>query len=59
MKTFWLVVDGSHVGDLNWLGEYLLDTRGHRVELVPAFTPIMSSCAVKGSTGRVRQPRQL
>jgi hypothetical protein len=44
----WLVVAGSPVEDPNWPGEYVLDTRSHRADLVKAFTPVMSTCADKG-----------
>jgi hypothetical protein len=48
LKSAWLVVNGKNVGDPNWPGEYMLDTKGHRTELVNAFTAVMSRCAAKG-----------
>jgi len=48
LKASWLVVKGSYVEDPGWPGEYMLDTKGHRTQLVAAFRTVMSSCATKG-----------
>ena len=48
LKSLWLVVNGKNVEDPEWKGEYMLDTKGHRSQLVAAFTTLLQKCAAKG-----------
>jgi len=48
LKASWLVVNGRNVEDPDWPGEYMLDTKGHRTQLVAAFTTLLRTCATKG-----------
>ncbi|MDQ1286994.1 MAG: hypothetical protein QG622_559 [Actinomycetota bacterium] len=48
LKAFWLRAGGSYVEDPNWPGEYMLDTRSRKADLVAAFTPVLRTCASKG-----------
>jgi hypothetical protein len=46
-----LKVAGQTVEDPDWPGEFVLDTRGHRAQLVAAFAPVLASCARRGYRG--------
>lgn len=48
LRSAWLTVDNAPVEDPGWPGEYVLDTRGHRAQLVSAFTVVLRHCATAG-----------